>query len=143
MARTIPRVRNIWFGLRMKTINIVVTGSRGNQWRYWIGALAGAGYQINIVDLFLIESKSIAIERGDIILLDGMIPNLSRSISHLCILYPETQVVVASVAKSFSIHYEVLQSEGAIYISGPMPPEKFVESIKGINSPPLAEAIPA
>lgn len=83
-----------------------------------------------MLDHEALKSKSIEIFPQDTILLDGTLPNLALCISDTCALYPNTQIIVASEANSFSIQYEVLQFEGAIYISGPIPPDQFVDAFQ-------------
>lgn len=63
------------------------------------------------------------------ILLDGLLANLSARIYSACAHAPETNVVVLTEIDSFSIEYEVLSAGGAIYISGPIAGDQFVETI--------------
>ena len=127
----------------MKTIYIVVSGTRGSLWRFWISALSAAGYNIDILDAAVMESASVEVQSGDTILLDGMLPDLSMCISRLCALYPETRLIVASETNAYSVQYEVLEHTGSSYVSGPMPPAMFVEAMQRNALQPMGKAIPA
>ena len=127
----------------MKTIYIVVSGSRGSLWRFWISALSAAGYNIDIMDPVILESKAVEIQPGDAILFDGALPSLSPRVARIAALYPEARIIVASETDHSVVHCEVPRLDGATYVSGSISPALFVEEIQAIVSRAPAEAIPA
>jgi len=78
------------------------------------------------------EVQSVHARPGDVVLLDGMLPNLQRFIERTCAHCPEAHVVIVTDVHSFSIYYEVLHQGGATYFSGPMDAEQFAETIREI-----------
>ncbi len=71
---------------------------------------------------------------GETVLIDGMLPQLSRYIQRICARCSDINVIVVTEVDSFTVRYEVMHLNGAIYVSGPMPPERFVETLKSLVS---------
>ena len=76
------------------------------------------------------ELQAVHARSGDVVLVDGMLPNLRRFISRTLSRCPEAHVIVVTDIYSFAVYYEVLHLGGANYFSGPMDAERFVETIQ-------------
>ncbi|MDF7798670.1 hypothetical protein P4C99_04300 [Pontiellaceae bacterium B1224] len=118
----------------MKTIRLVQMGTPSRQWAGWIEALEDAGFTMCNVTPMALELQSIYAKPGEIVLFDGMLPNLSRFIERTCAQNPEVHVVVATEIDSFTVKYEVLLTNGAIYISAPANSDALVKAIQSIGS---------
>ena len=116
----------------MKNIHIAQLGKPSRQWQAWIKALAGAGFEIKAVNPLAMELQVFRAQPDDIVLLDGMLPNLVRFIQRVCALCPDVQVIVATEVDSFTVKYEVMNLNGAIYVSGPMPGDQFAATVQSI-----------
>ena len=81
----------------------------------------------------LMELQYVAARPDDVVLLDGMLPNLQRFIARTYSRCPGAHIIVVTDVRSFSIYYEVLRHGGATYFSGPMTAEQFVETIREIT----------
>ena len=124
----------------MKKLSLAVQGNPCEQWCSWIDALSRSGFEINLIRPTVGEPPDANTESGDTIVLDGMLPNLARLIVCICARHPDSQIIVATASDSFTIKYEVLHLNGAIYVSGPMASERFVETIRGFSEMEIAVA---
>lgn len=130
MGRTISAGVILCFSARlMKTINIAQYGSPGSQWRQWIKALAEAEFEVCTVNPLSMELPAGSMCCGDVVLVDGMLPNLRRFVEHLHDQCPGIHVVVATEERSFTIRYEVMLLKEAVYVSGPMSGRDFTEAV--------------
>ena len=52
-------------------------------------------------------------------------------------LLSDATIIVATETDSFTVKYEVLNQDGAIYVSGPMPADQFAATVQSVLSPKL------
>ncbi|VGO17300.1 hypothetical protein PDESU_05896 [Pontiella desulfatans] len=116
----------------MKTIHVAQLGTPGRQWKAWEDALSEAEFDVRSVDPLAMERLTGCTRPGDTVLFDGLLPNLSRHIRHTCARCPEVNIIVATEVDSFAIRYEVMHLNGAIYVSGPTSPDRFVERVRSM-----------
>ena len=121
----------------MKKVLIAQLGVPSIQWQAWIHALAIAGFETHSVSPLAIELQSLLVPPGHVLLIDGMMPRLSRFIQHTCAQSPDATIIVATETDSFTVKYEVLNQDGAIYVSGPMPADQFAATVQSVLSPKL------
>lgn len=110
-------------------LKIVTYRNPGRPWADWIAALSEEGFECEIVDHAEIDEMSATLEDRGIVLLDGMLPRLSRLIMCIADHCPDAQLIVATRDSSFTIYHEALQ-HGAIYISDLESPARFVRSFR-------------
>lgn len=78
------------------------------------------------------ELQTVFARPGEIVLLDGRLPNLSRFIKRTHDSCPNVHIVVASDADS--LPEEPLSSIGVHYIPGSVPPRELVKEIRKLGS---------
>lgn len=113
----------------MNKIYIAQLGKPNIQWKAWLQALVNSGFELHAVSPLAMELQAFCGRPGDILLLDGMLPRLSRFIQRTCARTPEATVIVATEGDSLPVKHEVMNLDGATYFSGPMSADRFVESI--------------
>jgi|GEM_PF-3539991 DNA-binding response OmpR family regulator len=114
----------------MKQIIVILKEQHTEPWTAWIDALSQAGFKVEKADPAIIESQPPVALDGSLVLLDGMLPQLSTHILRLRSLCPDLQIIVATAISSFTIYYEVMHLGGATYLPGPMPAGRFAELVQ-------------
>jgi len=114
---------------RMKTISIILSRAPSAQWEEWINALIHAGFKVKVVEPMGTMGSSYDVLPGDAVVLDGMLPHLGRFMAYLQRLFPGLPTIITSETVSFTIEHEAMHLDEAVYISGPLPPEQFVEAV--------------
>ena len=126
----------------MKTIHVVQLGISNRQWNVWVDALVEAGYDLKSVDPLSMELLTCHTCPGDTVLFSGLLPNLSRYIQRISARSPNVNIMVACENDSFAVRYEVMLHNEAFYVSGPMEPERFVETVRSVVlRQPLSDAV--
>ena len=105
-------------------------GRPSRQWQAWVDALDDIGYKIDWVGLLAMELQRFRVRRGDVVVLDGMLPNITRFIQRINSQDKDTCIIVAAEVEDPKIEHDVKLLKGVFYISGPMPAEHFAEAIK-------------
>ncbi len=113
----------------MKTINLAQLGKPNHHWESWIRGLHEAGFNIRIANPLAMELQEIFARPGDVVLLDGTLPNLHRFIAKACARCPEAHVIVATDFPSSSIYQAVMNYEGVVYFSGPLTADRFTKIV--------------
>lgn len=117
----------------MKKIILAQLGKPSRQWQVWIDALAESeDFEINAVHLLSMELQKIHADPGDVVLFDGMLPNLSRFIQRTRAQSPDAHIIVATDVESFVIRYEIMHVHEIIFFSGPLGADQFLEALRSV-----------
>lgn len=119
----------VCFTVQMITLSILTQETPSCQWCEWINSLTKTNLLIRDINAAPIDYDELIALQSDAILLDGMLPHLTRIITLLHALHPQTRILVATDADSFTIRYEMQSLGETAYLAGPMDAAQFAKDI--------------
>lgn len=109
----------------MKTLAILTRENPSEQWIEWIHSLVYTDLIVEEINPNPINYEALMDLHSDVVLLDGMLPQLSQIITFLRSRNMDIQIIVATAFTSFTIQYELWKLGENDYLAGPMDADEF------------------